>query len=361
MSISRMYIIALESFGYTESEANFLYLVATHSGYFTCQQFVRFTGGKPGKRSLSFVRKLLEKGHASARPCLRNGKVYHVFTRNLYEAIGKDNVRFRRKHSLEYVRTRLAAFDFILGRRDCRFLETEAQKLQFFTEQLCIDKKYLPAKRYAGAIHGEFSDRYFVDKFPMFLPADPSSLPVVSFSFVDPGLESLDSFKTHLDTYAPLFFQLSKVNLYYIGTHDKHRERASELFHSLFRRHWNPDGPGGIVDYFCLRKQAEGNERHKLSPADQDALNAAKAKFNYGKIETLYQQWRSGERHFQQVRDEYQRVSRPDRVSFLFSPVNGQVALFERHPKSLVKTPWKSAKKPAFPGDFTAHVTQAEP
>ena len=62
MNIPRMYTIALGSFGYTEDEARFLYLVATHSGYFTCQQFVRFINGKPGKRSLTFVRKLVEQG-----------------------------------------------------------------------------------------------------------------------------------------------------------------------------------------------------------------------------------------------------------------------------------------------------------
>src|SRR5713101_10170756 len=148
MNIPRMYIIALGAFGYTDDEARFLYLVGTHSGYFTCQQFVRFIQGKPGKRSQSFVRKLLEKGHVSARSCLRNGKVYHLFARNLYEAIGKDNIRFRRKHSTEYIRTRLATLDFILGRLDYTFLESEPEKVRFFTDQLGIDKKYvvLPAK-----------------------------------------------------------------------------------------------------------------------------------------------------------------------------------------------------------------------
>ena len=169
MNIARMYTIALGSFGYTEDEARFLYLVAAHSGYFTCQQFLRFIDGKPGKRSLSFVRKLVEQGHASARPYLRNGKVYHVFARNLYEAIGKDNVRFRRKHSTEYIRTRLAALDFILGRLDWKFLESESEKVRLFTGQLGIDKKYLPSKRYAGAVHERHTDRYFVDKFPMYL------------------------------------------------------------------------------------------------------------------------------------------------------------------------------------------------
>src|SRR5438094_6487511 len=236
MNIPRMYIIALGSFGYPEDEARFLYLVATHSGYFTCQQFVRFIQGKPGKRSLSLVRKLLEKGHASARPCLRNGKVYHLFARNLYEAIGKDNVRFRRKHSTEYIRTRLAALDFILGKLDYKFFESESEKVRLFTEQLGIDKKYLPSKRYAGAVHERHTDRYFVDKFPMYLLPNPVSPPVVSFSFVDPGLESLDSFKTHLQAYLPLFFQLQSVMFHYIATRETHPNRAKDLIVGLFVR-----------------------------------------------------------------------------------------------------------------------------
>ena len=192
MNIARMYTIALGSFGYTEDESRFLYLVATHSGYFTCQQFVRFIQGKPENAACPLFESCVEKGHASARPCLRNGKVYHLFARNLYEAIGKDNVRFRRKHSTEYIRTRLVALDFILGKLDYKFFETEQEKVCLFTEQLAIDKKYLPAKRYAGAVREQFTDRYFVDKFPMFLiPALPplwspslSSIPALKVSTV---------------------------------------------------------------------------------------------------------------------------------------------------------------------------------
>jgi len=124
VNIPRMYTIALGSFGHTEDEARFLHLVLTHSGYFTCRQFVRIIRAEPGKPGLAFVRKLLEKGHASARPCLRSRQVYHLFARILYEAIGKENVRFRRKHSLECIRTRIAALDFILGKLDYTFSET---------------------------------------------------------------------------------------------------------------------------------------------------------------------------------------------------------------------------------------------
>jgi hypothetical protein len=360
MNIPRMYTIALGSFGYTEEEARFLYLVATHSGYFTCQQFVRFINGKPGKRSITFVRKLLEQGHASARPFLRNGKVYHLFSRNLYEALGKDNVRFRRKHSTEYIRTRLAAFDFILGRLECKFFESEAEKVQFFTDQLGIEKKYLPAKRYAGAVRERFTDRHFVDKFPMFLPPNPSSAPVVSFSFVDPGLENLANFETHLRAYLPLFFQLSQVNFHYIATRDTHHDKAKSLFMNSFQRHWNPHGPGGLVDYFCLRKRIDVGETQKLSTADLITHAEAKAKFNHVGMENLYQKWRSGQMSFDQVRKEYSVLRRPATVTFTFSPVNGQVALFERHPRTLVKPTPKSTSPAAFTRDFTSQFSEAK-
>src|SRR5256886_10298218 len=67
MKILPIFTEALRHFGYTEEEARFLYLVATHSGYFTCQQFLKFIQAKPGKRSMAFARKVTEKKHASSK------------------------------------------------------------------------------------------------------------------------------------------------------------------------------------------------------------------------------------------------------------------------------------------------------
>lgn len=164
MKFLPIHIDALRGFGYTEEEAHFLYLVATHSGYFTCQQFLYFIQTKPGKRSVAFAQKVIEKKHAKAKPYLRHGRVFHLFSRNLYEAIGRENIRFRRVHSTQYIRTRLIALDFVLRNQEVTYLETKEQKLTFFCDQMGISKKVLPHKRYSGAIKGQFTDRYFVDK-----------------------------------------------------------------------------------------------------------------------------------------------------------------------------------------------------
>ena len=227
MKILPIHTEALRYFGYTEEEARFLYLVATHSGYFTCQQFLQFIKTKPGKRSVYFARKVVEKKHASSKEYLRHGRVFHLFSRNLYEAIGRENVRFRRVHSTEYIRTRLIALDFILRNQGFTYLESEEQKLSFFCNQLGIDKKILPHKRYSGAIKGDFTDRYFVDKFPMFYNPAVSLSPVMTFSFIDPGFESMDSFKTHLDAYLTSFHEAFAAPLLLRGN-PRHEFRARQ-------------------------------------------------------------------------------------------------------------------------------------
>lgn len=354
MKILPIYTDALHAFGYTEEEARFLYLVATHSGYFTCQQFLQFVGTKPGKRSVAFARKVVEKRHASAKEYLRHGRVFHLFSRNLYEAIGRGNVRFRRVHSTEYIRSRLIALDFILCNQDFKYLESEEQKLSFFCDQLGIDKKILPHKRYSGAIKTNFTDRYFVDKFPMYYNPTMSASPVLTFSFIDPGFESMDSFRTHLETYLSLFTKLQSLNFRYIATRDTNFERAKKVFHGMFQRLWNPDAPSGLLRYFHARRTWDDKNYSKLSNDDIAFINEGKERFGGPELENLYRRWRAGEITENAVRSDSLKFRMPSQVSISFSTVNGQAALFERHPHWAVNMPVKSSGEISFPGDFTS-------
>src|SRR2546430_489782 len=226
----------LGSLGYTEDEARFLYLVATHSGYFSMRQFLQFTGTKSGDKSMTFSQKLFAKGHATARSFLRNSLVYHLFSRIVYRAIGRENLRNRRAHSLEHIRTRLVALDFVVTHLQYEYLETEDDKLNYFCQQLDLPKELLPRKRYSGAVHNTTTERYFVDKFPMFLCSGSFTSPVVTFTFVDPGLGILDSFKTHLLAYGSLFEALPEVRLVCISPLANPVEIARKNFLATARR-----------------------------------------------------------------------------------------------------------------------------
>src|SRR5260370_35206521 len=101
VSIKQSNVDALKATGYTESEARFLYLVATHSGYFVARQFLAFTSGHWGKRTTTFWGKLHTKKHARTEYFPKSGKVYHVFSRSLYGKIGRENLCNRREPELE--------------------------------------------------------------------------------------------------------------------------------------------------------------------------------------------------------------------------------------------------------------------
>src|SRR5947209_20581208 len=103
MNVKQTHLDALQALGYTETEARFLYIVATHSGYFVARQFLAFTCGHWGKRTTTFWHKLYTKKHRRTEYFPKSGKVYHLFSRKLYRQIGRQNLRTRRTHEIQHI------------------------------------------------------------------------------------------------------------------------------------------------------------------------------------------------------------------------------------------------------------------
>lgn len=358
----------LRGLGYTEDEARFLYLVATHSGYFSTRQYLAFTGAKSGEKSMAFTQKLLGRSHASARLLFRNGRIYHLYSRLVYRAIARENLRNRHEHSVEHIRTKLAIWDFVLAHLDYRYLETEADKVDYFCRELGIAQFVLPAKHYAGAIQERTTARHFVDKFPMFFSPESSSPSVVTFSFVDPGLLSLASFDSHLFAYGSLFSALPKVQLVYIATRATHFDAARELFELTAPRVTNPDPGVEGLRYFAYRRYWENKEYAKLDAEQVEYLKNATERYRDPRIEALYRPWLLGQIPVNAVTGEFRRLAPRRAVSFRTELVDGQAALFEpnlpRRSRHQTETEVTSTSEatfgPTFKAVFGAEVQQAE-
>ena len=361
MEVQKPSIENLRSLGYTQDEARFLYLVAMHSGYFSARQYLTFTGAKSGERSMAFTQKVLGKGHAAARMLLRNGRVYHLYSRLVYRAIGREHLRNRREHSVEHMRTKLAILDFVLGHLDYRYLETEDEKVAYFSQDLGISRFQLPVKHYAGAIRERTTDRYFVDKFPMFFLPEASSPPVVTFSFVDPGLLSVASFDTHLFAYGSLFSALPQVQFVYIATRPTHFEEARELFELTAPRVTNPDPGVEGLRYFTYRRHWENKEYAMLGAEQVECLKNATEQYQDPRIEALYRPWLLGQIPVNAVTEEFRRLAPRRNVLFRTELVDGQTALFEagstnpkpRKESSPVKKLFQPTFNPVFRFGFT--------
>jgi len=282
MNIHESRLANVRAFGYTEAEARFLYLVAAHSGYFTVRQFLDFANAKSGKRNARFVEKLFALGHASAQRYMRRSLIYHLRSRQLYEAIGKAHLRNRREHELAYIKMRLLALDFILANPEDSYFETAEEKQRYFIERFKLDESLFSAPNACS------KGIRFSEGFPLCVAyPSPEYMPVVTFTYVDPEHRNLDRYITHLRTYRPLFRQLPSFQFIYISTAAGLQNEAAELF-SLFVE---AKSLSDLARYFDVQTKWDSRKYSLVTEDDLIFLNEAKKRFSGQIFDTLFRLW----------------------------------------------------------------------
>jgi hypothetical protein len=283
MTIHESQLVSLRAFGYTEVESRFLYLVATHSGYFTVRQFLDFAGAKSGKRNARLVEKLFGLGHASAQRFRRRSMVYHLHSRPIYDAIGKPDLRNRRGHELDYIKARLLALDYILANPEDDYFETAEAKRQYFIKRFKVPESlFLPSKDKGKGIT-------FADRFPLCVAyPSPEYMPVVTFTYLDPQHRHTDAYIGHLRTYRPLFGLLPGFQFFYISTEGGLQKDAAELF-SLYVE---GKGLSNLVRYFDLQTKWDNKQYGLLTEQDVLFLSESRKRYTGDSIATLYYLWK---------------------------------------------------------------------
>ena len=316
MNLPRTQIDALEALGYTNEEARFLYLVATHSGYFLARQFLGFTGASWGKRTMLFWNKLQADRHARTYRFAKGGAAYHLFSRKVYREIGRENLRNRREHALEYIRTRIAMLDFVLENLDLDYLETEPDKVAYFCAELRLPKQHLPSKTYTGRHTVTPTVRYFVDRYPMFFSPSSSSPRTVTLTYIQDTEANLSGFVHHLQMYLPLFRELSEFRFLFLARTDAHFTRASDLFRDLVMIPLSSNPSEDLLRYFAIRKAWDFAKYTSLTEADLIFRNLAKERFAGARFEHLYRAWKVGRVADAEVREDLRGSDKPHIVQF---------------------------------------------
>jgi hypothetical protein len=291
MTISSHSVEALRGLGYTSQESEFLYLVAIHSGYFTHRQFLSFTRTKPGNVSYKFISKLVRDRLASFHPYRAGGRVYHLFSRKVYRAIERDNLSARKRHQLDYIKSRLVALDFVLAHPHHHYLETDAEKVSFFGKEMGVRVELLPARLYCSTKSRKATPHYFVDRFPLYINALLSP-PVVTFTYVDPGSVTLQPFRTHLSTYSELLRSLGRFDFFYVGPSSRLFLAAESEFYRFLAGRSVGMSLTDLIRYYQVRLAWESN--HRVPSSDVLFLKEAKARYIGKKFDSLYEKWRCG-------------------------------------------------------------------
>jgi hypothetical protein len=242
----------LRDFGYNEQEARFLYLAATHSGYFTRRQFLSFTHQTKGCLVHRFTTKLLTQHHAQATQYGHKTYVFKLTSRKIYDLIGKQDLRDHRFHTADFIRKRLLVLDFVLAHLDLQYLESQKEKLKFFHEQLGVPATPLLGQTDSTGGLDPSLNRFFKDRFPLFLSARNGSMPgsaLPTFVYCDPAHHGIFWFAGYLDRHQVFLRRLPAFNLIYATPTRWKLDRASQVFTALFRNAKRPD-PEHLTRYF---------------------------------------------------------------------------------------------------------------
>jgi len=245
------------------------------------------------------IEKALALNHARALTYHPKTNIYHLYTRPFYEVLGQVDNRNRRQREPLTIKNKLMGFDYVLTHPENRYLATEQEKVEYLTGALQLPQYVLPTKLYHSA--ESQTARYFVEKYPIFLPPDPPAgqPPVVSFCFVDEGMTTLSRFATFLAQYEQLFAALAQFRLIYVAAVPTLFEGARRAFGRLVNRSAEPANgmvQGGeiarLLDHFAARRLYEAKD---LAGFDRDKLirfRNEREQFSGAKYDAIYDRWK---------------------------------------------------------------------
>ncbi|HZQ70823.1 MAG TPA: hypothetical protein VFA68_20010 [Terriglobales bacterium] len=295
MNIPIESVDALKQLGYTEREAEFLYIVAVHSGFFLQRQFMQFVDVAGRGPATYFLKKAIQKKHVREHlPERGTQKIYHLFSRTVYAALGKENSRHRkpgRYGLLEKAAVRVLGLDFVLSHLDCQFLEEETDKVFYFAESKHVSADALPAKTFRGQTGAEIR-RYFVEKFPIFVSGDASSS-LTNFTYIEDDIRSLQTFASFIQRYRALFDALSgSFKLIFVSTSTRSFSSARELFTQGLSGTERQREQRHLATFFRLRKMAEEKRFKELAHREVIEWQRGLKRYSEVKYESQYQNWK---------------------------------------------------------------------
>ena len=252
----------LAALGWTGREAEWLALVALHTGVFTRSQCGAYFGaGDDRKRIGRFVHALLDKRLAieDERPIFPGGARAVLLTgKSLYRALGIPDVRHRRgkEATTQLLMRRHLSLDYIIERPTRGWLPTEDEKVQRF-EALGVDRAVLPYRKYGEGEKGQ--PRYFALKLPIAVDEKAAT-----FVYVDAGQSTDSELRAWGVTHAPLWAALRArtfaVHVVAVGTGAEAADRAAPVL-----KRWTEDGDGQGAPDPTGRTKADPEIRREIA------------------------------------------------------------------------------------------------
>ena len=174
-------------------------------------------------------------------------------------------------------------------------MQLNVKKVDLFCGNLQLDVACLPKKRYRGASRFDTTDRFFVDKFPIYMPNGSST---VHFTFVDEGLHSTSGFETYLLQYEPLLRALPTSRIVYVAAFPDHISSAKRVFERFRNRHSDtrPLDPHvrRLIAYFHDRSAYDRRNFTEFTQAKLIQFREDRDAFTGSEYDRMFEDWKGG-------------------------------------------------------------------
>ena len=295
-------IPVLESVGYTEREAAFLYLVTLHSGFFLRRQYGRFVHRERGAIAQQLLRKAAALGHLQSIACGQARFVYHLTSKAVYSAVGQTASQHRRLKGDAQIKCRLMVLDFVLDHLGETLLDSADAKVDFFIRRLGLSEALLPHSRAGSA-------SLFPEEFPILIGEQQR----IRFTFFDEGALSTSAFENFLRRYRAVFAALPSFELLYLADSDRNFERAAKLFAALYPETQvlgvTPMTPRGVDHFLEYLRARESNDTQKrtVTLRDLEFLREGEPIYTTLEHQALCAAWMIGSTTEEKIRRRFQQ------------------------------------------------------
>ena len=334
----------LESVGYTEREAAFLYLVTLHSGYFLRRQYGRFIERERGAIAEQLLRKAVALGHLQSIACGQARFVYHLTSKEVYAAVGLAASQHRRLKGDAQIKSRLMVLDFVLDHLSDSILDCPEAKIGFFAQTLGLSEALLPHAPGAGT-------HRFPGEFPILVGKRQS----IRFTFFDEGALSTSGFENFLRRYRAVFAALPGFELLYLADSDHNFERAAKVFTALYPdirtlgvTSMTPRGVDHFLEY--LRTHENKIQKRPITLRDLTVLREGEHVYTTLEHRALCAAWNIGSTSAERIRQRFQQQGPRAKFTSVLMPYSYPLYQFrrERKPQPQLGSSARSSRLPLF-------------
>lgn len=272
--------------GFTARQADFLYIVGTHTGVFSMQHYRQFARVAPGNATDRLTRRLLALSFVTRFAVTDKDFVYHLDNKRFYRAILTEDSRLRRGMSPGLMRQRLQYMDYICQHPDERYLTTEQSKREIIAAQFGIADELMPRQMYYAKKGDQSTLRYFPERYPLFIKETDNDVALGIVYGEDPA-NSFRCFRKFVTGNRAFLDAVPSLHFVYVSL-SAHRQRlAVQLLSDLFESS-HAVSTSELRRYFALRQKLDNNQQRTFTDDDYAFWSYAHARYNRPKYEPLY-------------------------------------------------------------------------